>query len=118
MALRLAAALALVTPLAAAPFTSPAMAKSPNVIYGYVEHVSANNIKIYDIHQKQTLGFELTPKFDQVFSSDGNTTYQMKNVKAGEFVKLYYDQKALGMRHADRIYVYQSNAENPPSKTQ
>jgi hypothetical protein len=47
----------------------------------------------------------LTPKFDQVFSADGKTTYQMKNVKKGQYVGVIYDQKALGMRHADKIYI-------------
>jgi hypothetical protein len=38
-----------------------------------------------------------------VFSADGKTTYQMKAIKAGQYVKVYYDQRALGQRHADRI---------------
>ena len=70
---------------------------------GIVNHVSANNIKVTDTKSQQTLSFLIVPKFDQVFSSDGKTTYQMKDVKAGQYVKVYYDQKALGQRHADRI---------------
>ena len=58
-------------------------------------------------------GFVIVPKFDQVFSSDGKTTYQMKDIKAGTFVKVYYDQKALGARHADKIYIYKSNSQFP-----
>ena len=95
----------------------PARAASAvNVVYGYVQHVSSTNIKVYDVNQKETLSFELLPKFDQVFSSDGKTTYQMKNLKSGMFVKLYYDQKMLGMRHADRIFVYHSNGTTPSSR--
>jgi hypothetical protein len=60
---------------------------------------------VYDPKNHQTLSFVLTPKFDQVFSSDGKTTYQMKNVKRGQYVGIIYDQKALGMRHADKIYI-------------
>jgi len=29
----------------------------------------------------------------------------MKAVKAGQYVGVIYDQKALGMRHADKIYL-------------
>ena len=68
-------------------------------------HVSTNNIKVQDPKTKQSLSFEILPKFDQIFSADGKTTYQMKDVKAGQYVGIIYDQKALGMRHADKIYL-------------
>ncbi len=77
---------------------------------GIVNHVSADNIKITNPKSKETLSFLILPKFDQVFSSDGKTTYQMSAIKAGQYVKVYYDQKALGQRHADRILLL--NAEN------
>lgn len=70
---------------------------------GIVNHVSGNSIKVTDPKSHQTLSFLIVPKFDQVFSSDGKTTYQMKAIKPGQYVKVYYDQKALGARHADRI---------------
>jgi hypothetical protein len=70
---------------------------------GIVNHVSSNNIKITDVKRNKSLSFLILPKFDQVFSSDGKTTYQMDRIKAGQYVKVYYDQKALGARHADRI---------------
>jgi len=91
-------------------------ASSVNIIYGYVEHVSSTNIKVYDVNQKDSIGFEIFPKFDQVFSGDGKTTYQMKDIKSGAFVKIYYDQKALGVRHADRIFVYHTNGTTPSRK--
>ena len=47
----------------------------------------------------------LTPKFDRLFSSDGKTTYQMKDLKHGQYVRVVYDQKLLGVRHADKIYI-------------
>jgi len=110
----LAAAILFGTTLGVAFAPLPAAATSAvNVIYGYVEHVSTTNIKVYDVNQKQSLGFEILPKFDQLFSSDGKTTYQMSALKPGTFVKVYYDQKALGMRHADRIYLYHSNGTTP-----
>jgi hypothetical protein len=49
------------------------------------------------------------PKFDQVFSSDGKTTYQMRAIKAGQYVKVFYDQKFIGQRHADRILLLRQN---------
>src|ERR1700693_35573 len=100
----LLATLALVVGLAA-----PVFAKSDNTFSGIVRHVSMNNIKVYNPADKQTLGFEIFPKFDQIFSGDGKTTYQMKDIKAGQYVKVYYDQHALGVRHANRIYLMKNN---------
>ena len=83
--------------------TSVAMAAS--TFYGIVVHVSTSNIKVQDSRTKQVLSFTLVPKFDQVFSPDGKTTYQMGAIKAGQYVGIIYDQKALGVRHADKIYL-------------
>jgi hypothetical protein len=78
---------------------------------GIVSHVSDNNIKVTDTRSSQSLSFLIWPKFDQVFSSDGKTTYQMKAIHAGQYVKVYYDQRFLGQRHADRILLLtQDNA--------
>jgi|HubBroStandDraft_2_1064218.scaffolds.fasta_scaffold72985_2 hypothetical protein len=90
-----------------------ATASATNVVYGTVQHVSTNNIKVAVAHSNSSLSFEIVPKFDQVFSGDGKATYQMKDVKPGTFVKVYYDQKALGVRHADKIYIYKSNSQFP-----
>ena len=76
---------------------------------GIVDHVSANSIKVTDPVSHQSLGFLILPKFDQVFSADGKTTYQMKAIKPGQYVKVYYDQRALGARHADRILLLRQN---------
>ena len=83
----------------------PQAALAASTFYGITVHVSTNNIKVQDPKTKQVLSFELLPKFDQVFSADGKTTYQMKDVKAGQYVGVIYDQKALGIRHADKIYI-------------
>jgi hypothetical protein len=83
----------------------PRMALAASTFYGITVHVSSNNIKVQDPKTKQVLSFELLPKFDQVFSADGKTTYQMKKIKAGQYVGIIYDQKALGIRHADKIYL-------------
>jgi hypothetical protein len=99
-----AAALASVVALVWALPHSAAAATTPT-FYGIVVHVSTNNIKVEDSRTKQSLSFLLVPKFDQVFSADGKTTYQMGKVKAGQYVGIIYDQKALGVRHADKIYL-------------
>jgi hypothetical protein len=102
---RLVPALALV-----AAFMAPhgAIAGKTNTFYGITLHVSTNNIKVQNPATKETLSFLILPKFDQVFSSDGKTTYQMRNVHAGQYVRVIYDQKGLGMRHADKIIVLTS----------
>jgi hypothetical protein len=98
------AAMALVLAFVAAFGGSIARADDHMTFYGIVEHVSADNIKVEDPKTKQTLSFVLLPKFDQVFSANGKTTYQMADIKAGNYVAVVYDQKALGVRHADKIY--------------
>lgn len=82
-----------------------ASAATTPTFYGIVTHVSTQNIKVEDPRTKQILSFVLLPKFDQVFSADGKTTYQMSKVKPGQYVGIIYDQKALGVRHADKIYL-------------
>jgi hypothetical protein len=85
------------------PHVAPAA--TPNVFYGLALHVSTSNIKVEDPATKQVLSFELLPQFDQVFSADGKTTYQMKDVKEGHYIAVVYSQKALGMRYADKICI-------------
>ena len=85
-------------------------------VEGTLVHISASNIKVKDDKTGKELGFALVPHFDQVFSSDGKTTYQMKNLHSGQLVKVFYDQKLLGVRHADRILVL--NRTQMPVKQQ
>ena len=94
-------------PALVAALTIPALAvkTGKSLFYGYIVHVSMDNIKVYDPRNRQTLSFLILPKFDRIFSGDGKTTYQMKDLKRNRYVKVYYDQKALGARHADTIYV-------------
>jgi hypothetical protein len=93
-ALVLALALACNTPVLAA-----------STFYGITVHVSTNNIKVRNPKTKQILSFEILPKFDRICSADGKTTYQMKAIKPGQYVGIVYDQKAFGIRHADKIYL-------------
>jgi hypothetical protein len=82
-----------------------ALAVTTSTFYGITVHVSTQNIKVQDPKSKQVLSFVILPKFDQVFSADGKTTYQMSKIKAGQYVAVVYDQKGLGIRHADKIYL-------------
>ena len=93
-----------------------ALAGQTNNFYGDVVHTSVENIKVYDPKAHLTLSFVLTPKFDQIFSANGKTTYQMKDIKTGQYVRVVYDQKALGIRHADKIYIL--NNANKKTGTQ
>lgn len=89
---------------------APAGAKVGSANFsGIVDHVSSNNIKVHNPATNQNLSFLILPKFDKVFSGDGKTTYQMRAVKAGQYVKVYYDQRMLGGRHADRILIMRQN---------
>ncbi|MGB8520234.1 MAG: hypothetical protein WCD38_08750 [Candidatus Tumulicola sp.] len=97
-----AAAAALFAGLMAA---SSSVALAASTFYGIVVHVSTSNIKVQNPKDQQTLSFTIVPKFDQVFSANGKTTYQMSAIKAGQYVGIIYDQKALGVRHADKIYL-------------
>lgn len=72
---------------------------------GLVSHVSANNIKVINPKTHEALSFLVVPHFKQVFSGSGKTTAQMASLHEGQYVKVYYDQKFLGQRHADRIYI-------------
>ncbi|MBV9717958.1 MAG: hypothetical protein JOZ77_01445 [Candidatus Eremiobacteraeota bacterium] len=100
-------ALALVAAILALP--QPAPAAGTSTFYGITVHISTNNIKVEDPKTQQVLSFVLLPKFDQVFSANGKTTYQMSKIKAGQYVGIIYDQKALGVRHADKIYILTSS---------
>ena len=99
--------------LAALPLTTIILSTAPAAavpvgsswVEGTLVHISASNIKVKDDKTGKELSFTLVPHFDQVFSSDGKTTYQMKSLHSGQLVKVFYDQKMLGMRHADRILV-------------
>lgn len=83
----------------------PGAALAASTFYGITRHVSVNNIKVYNPKTKETLSFLILPKFHKIFSSNGKTTYQMGALKAGQYVGIIYDQKGLGVRHADRIYL-------------
>lgn len=86
---------------ATAPQTAQAMTNS--TFYGIVVHVSANNIKVQNPKTKETLSFLIVPKFNAVYRE--GKTMQMSAIHNGQYVGIIYDQKALGVRHADQIYL-------------
>ena len=115
----LIAALVAAVPVATsvvAPAPAQAVPVGSSWVEGTLVHISSSNIKIKDDKTGKELGFVLVPHFDQVFSSDGKTTYQMKALHSGQLVKVFYDQKLLGVRHADRILVL-NRAEKPVKRT-
>jgi hypothetical protein len=103
MALGLAALPLATTIISAAPAEAAKVGSS--WVEGTLVHISTSNIKVKDDKTGQELSFLLVPHFDQIVSEDGKTTYQMKALHSGQLVKVYYDQKLLGARHADRILV-------------
>ncbi len=72
---------------------------------GIVRHISSDNIKVYDNATKKTQSFVLVARFGNVFKADGRTPSQLNKISAGDYVKVYYDQKFLGAFHADRILI-------------
>jgi hypothetical protein len=72
---------------------------------GKVIHISGNNIKVMGIEggKTQTISFLMVPHIKKAFRRKGATTAQMQEIKAGDYVEVTYDQKLLGLRHADEI---------------
>lgn len=68
-------------------------------------HISRANDKVIDDKTGQELSFLLVPNFDQIFSEDGRTRYQMSALHRDQLIRVFYDQKYPGQRHADRIEV-------------
>ena len=82
----------------------PAAAAKTGIFDGVVVHVSTSNIKARGPNG-QVLSFLIVPRFNKVFKSNGTTSVQMSDIKPGNYVRIYYDQSALGARHADRVLV-------------
>ena len=106
-----AALCAVVTAVSLATVVPAPASADTNYWTGYVVHVSTGNIKVENKEKTQTLSFLLVPKFKQVFSDDGKTTYQMAQVKPGMIVRVVYDQDLLGARHADKIFILNAHGQ-------
>jgi len=83
---------------------SPALAKDDSTFYGRIVHVSSSNLKVQS-KSGQVLSFLILPKWKNIWSDDGKTTYQMSFLHVGTPVEVLYDQSALGARHADKVIV-------------
>ena len=96
----LAVALSLGSMLAA-PLSAGA-ASDHRVFDGTVVHVSKFNIKVHGVEggKAQTLSFVIDKQS------------MMRAVKPGEYVRVVYDQRLLGTRHADSVVPY----DNPAMK--
>jgi hypothetical protein len=72
---------------------------------GTVKHVSVDNIKVYGIEggKAQTLSFLINPKITKLTHNGGKSTAELKDIHEGDMVKIRFDQKLFGIRHADSI---------------
>jgi len=79
---------------------------------GVVTHISTNNIKVKGIEagKTQVLSFEYVPRIGKTLHSGGHVTTDQKMLHVGEYVRVTYDQKFLGLRHADAVDPYGSSA--------
>ena len=72
---------------------------------GKVVHISGTNIKVMGMEggKMQTIGFVMVPHIKKVFKRKGAATTQLAEIKPGDYVEVTFDQKLLGIRHADQI---------------
>ena len=72
---------------------------------GTVVHISSDNIKVHGVEggKAQTLSFLISPKSVKISRSHGSGTAAMRDIRVGDMVKVRFDQKLLGVRHADAI---------------
>jgi hypothetical protein len=83
------------------PFAANAKSSDHRTFDGNVVHISSSNIKVQGTEggKSQTLSFVIN-----------HGTTMMKVIKPGEYVRVTFDQKLLGLRHADAIDPYASPA--------
>lgn len=71
------------------------------IFYGTVVHSSTHSIKVRNPRSGETLAFQIVPRITRL---EGHLkSHTMSAIRPGDFVKVYYDQHFLGLRHADRI---------------
>ena len=90
--------------VAFASLTTPAQAVKVYAVIGTVSHVSTDNVKVYVWETHKVESFLLIPRFKNVFSKDGKTTYEMAELRSGMDVDVHYSTP-LGIRHASQIYI-------------
>ena len=90
--------------LAALTVAPAAAAKTDMVFNGIITHLTGDNLKVRNPKTGQTVGFALVSKALHVFGSD-RSTVALNRLHPGQYVKVIYDRKFLGVAHADRVYV-------------
>jgi hypothetical protein len=98
--LKMLASAAALSAAIATPLVASA-ASSHRTFDGTVEHISSTNIKVHGVEggKAQTLSFLVN-----------HGTNMTKLIHAGEYVRVTFDQKLLGARHADSITPYANPA--------
>jgi hypothetical protein len=87
------------------PFGVAAASSDHRTFDGRVVHVSGENLKVTGIEggKTQTISFLMVSHVRKIFKRKGSATTQMQDIKPGDFVRVTFDQKFLGLRHADEI---------------
>jgi hypothetical protein len=102
----------LLTTLALGALLGPAVAGAAGSDHrtfdGTIVHISSDNVKVKGLEggQMQTLSFLYVPRFGKLTHNGGKVTRDQDALHEGEYVRVMYDQKALGVRHADAIEPY------------
>jgi hypothetical protein len=96
-------ALALLGPVAAGAASS-----DHRTFDGTIVHISSNNVKVKGLEggQMQVISFLYVPRLGKLTHNGGKVTNAQAALHEGEYVRVTYDQKALGVRHADAIEPY------------
>jgi hypothetical protein len=91
-----------------APAAAGAASSDHRTFDGTIVHISTNNVKVKGLEggQMQTLSFLYVPRIGKLTHNGGEVTRDQKALHEGEYVRVMYDQKALGIRHADAIEPY------------
>lgn len=74
-------------------------------IDGRVVQISVVSLGVVDATTGKVVHFHLEPYFDEAFSAGGTTKIPMKRIHFGSIVKVFYDRKFTGTRHAERIEI-------------
>ncbi len=90
------------------PTAAHAASSDHRTFDGTIVHISGDNIKVKGVEggQVQTISFLYIGHVGKLTHNGGKPITDMKALHAGEYVQVIYDQKALGVRHADDIEPY------------
>ncbi|MDQ2857371.1 MAG: hypothetical protein M3R53_01800 [Candidatus Eremiobacteraeota bacterium] len=88
-----------------APLGAAAKSSDHRTFDGTVVHISGDNIKVKGTEggKQQILSFLYVPRIGKVAHSGGQVTKTQEKLHVGEYVRVTYDQKLLGVRHVDSI---------------